>query len=250
MNQIYVILGAPLWQLLGKKIGLWYTHGTVSRSLRIAEKLTHKVFSASKDSFKIESKKLVVTGHGIDTNSFCVIDTPKTTDLITVGRISKAKNLFTLIDILKEVRQSTDAKLTIVGMSVTAEEKQYEASLRAYIGTHGLDTYVHFTGKAAQTELPVLLNQAKVFVTVANNGSLDKAFLEAAACALPIVSMASGSSALPLGSAQVYTQDDFISATNHILKSKDYINLGYNNHIKKEHSLQMLVPKIIQHYVK
>ncbi|HXK39853.1 MAG TPA: glycosyltransferase, partial [Candidatus Paceibacterota bacterium] len=29
MNQIYVILGAPLWRLLGKCVGLWYAHGTV-----------------------------------------------------------------------------------------------------------------------------------------------------------------------------------------------------------------------------
>jgi len=250
MNQLYVILGAPLWRTLRKKVGLWYTHGSVSNSLRLAEFMTDTIFTASQDSFKLASAKVLVTGHGIDTNLFSPQDIAKTTDLVTVGRITKAKNLFVLVDILKQVRKTHDVSLTLVGTGVTQEEQMYEQQLRAYVVTQDLKDSVHFAGKVSQADLPTVLSQAKIFVTVANNGSLDKAFLEAAACALPIVSMASGSSALPLGSAQVYTQDDFISATNHILKSKDYINLGYNNHIKKEHSLQMLVPKIIQHYVK
>lgn len=36
MNQIYVILGAPVWKLLGKRVGLWYVHKQVSVSLRLA----------------------------------------------------------------------------------------------------------------------------------------------------------------------------------------------------------------------
>ena len=42
MNQQYVPLGYPLWKLLGKRIGLWYAHGAVSRSLRLAVRLADR----------------------------------------------------------------------------------------------------------------------------------------------------------------------------------------------------------------
>ena len=41
MNQIYVISGAPFWRPLNKKVSLWYAHGSVSRSLKLAEKMTN-----------------------------------------------------------------------------------------------------------------------------------------------------------------------------------------------------------------
>ena len=54
-------------------------------------------FTASRDSCRLKSKKVMVTGHGIDLNSFCPQDEGKTIDLITVGRIASSKNLVTLI---------------------------------------------------------------------------------------------------------------------------------------------------------
>ena len=50
MNQIYVLLGAPLWRLLNKKVGLWYAHGTVTLSLRLATIFTNKIFTSKGDS--------------------------------------------------------------------------------------------------------------------------------------------------------------------------------------------------------
>ena len=126
MNQIYVILGAPIWRTLSKKINLWYMHGSVSLSLKIAEKLTDKIFTGSTESFRLKSSKVVVTGHGIDTAHFAPQVVAKTTDLITVGRITKSKNLETLIDILKVLRETHPVTLTIVGKSVTQNEHDYE----------------------------------------------------------------------------------------------------------------------------
>jgi GxxExxY protein len=70
MNQIYVILGGLVWKSLGKKIGLWYTHGAVGLSLRLAEKMADLIFTATSDSFRLKSNKVKVLGHGIDTDKF------------------------------------------------------------------------------------------------------------------------------------------------------------------------------------
>src|SRR3989344_2761544 len=64
MNPIYVVLGGLLWKVLRKKIGLWYTHKQVDLKLRIAEKLTDIIFTASRESFRLESDKIKVVGHG------------------------------------------------------------------------------------------------------------------------------------------------------------------------------------------
>ena len=70
MAPIFAIIAAPWARLWGKRVGLWYTHGTVSLKLRIAEKLVNTVFTASPESFRLPSKKVIVTGHGIDTELF------------------------------------------------------------------------------------------------------------------------------------------------------------------------------------
>ncbi len=66
----YAILAAPLARLFGVPIVLWNAHGTVSRYLRIAHRLVAAVVTASPESFRINSPKRIVTGHGIDTDFF------------------------------------------------------------------------------------------------------------------------------------------------------------------------------------
>ncbi len=66
----YAILAAPLARLFGVPIVLWNAHGTVSRYLRIAHNLVAAVVTASPASFRINSPKRIVTGHGIDADYF------------------------------------------------------------------------------------------------------------------------------------------------------------------------------------
>lgn len=245
MNQIYVILGAPFWRAFGKRIGLWYAHGSTPFSLKIAEKMTDRVFTCSLDSFKIPSKKVLVTGHGIDTARFVEQTVPKDLDLITVGRITESKNLITLIEILETVRATHSVKLTIVGTAVTKTERAYEEKLKKEIETKGLQDAVSFVGKVPQKDLPALLNRAKVFVTVAQNGSLDKAMLEPMACGLSVVSMAPGSASLPLGALQTTTKEAFIEQLKKVIEAGVYQNQEYSRYVIKNHSLDSLVPKIV-----
>ena len=66
----YAILAAPLARLYGVPLVLWNAHGTVSRNLRLAHRLVAAVVTASPESFRINSPKRIVTGHGIDTDYF------------------------------------------------------------------------------------------------------------------------------------------------------------------------------------
>ncbi len=246
MNQQYVILGAPLWRILGKKIRFWYMHGSTPLSLKFAEIFADKIYTGSPESFRLKSSKVVVTGHGIDTQRFAPQDQPKTMDIITVGRITESKNLLTLIDTLLVLRQSCLATLTIVGVAVTETERQYEATLKKKVVDLNLDSSVIFKGKVTQLDLPIVLNQAKVFVTIAKNGSLDKAVLEAMACGLPVVSMAAGSVSLPLGDSQVSTIPELAAELKKVLESDTNTRMDYIDFIKQNHSLKSLIPKILK----
>ena len=248
MNQIYVILGAPFWRAAGKRIGLWYMHGSVSTSLRIAEKLTNKIFTGSPESFRLRSKKIVVTGHGIDVDRFSPQSTVKDIDLITVGRITESKNLLTLIDVLKELRSENQVTLSIIGISVTEEEIQYKKKLEIHIDNLGLKESVKFLGKIPQVELPQYLNRAKIFVTVAQNGSLDKAVLEAMACGLPVVSMAPGTASLSLRENQVSNQSNFTTQVRSVLELRKFSNQENIHVVTESHSIKTLIPKIISIY--
>ncbi len=248
MNQVYVLLGGMFWRATKKQIGLWYMHGTVSRSLGIAEKMTHHIFTGSPESFRLASEKLVVTGHGIDTNAFTPLELKKDIDLITVGRITSAKNLLELIGVLKVLNQSSSVTLSIVGSAVTADEKKYQTQLESYIQSSGFGEQVSLVGRVNQTELPTYLNRAKIFVTTAQNGSLDKAILEAMACGLPVVSMAPGSLSLGLGENQVITTEACVHQIQSVLESEQFFSPSNVNIVTQHHSLQSLIPKILQVY--
>ncbi len=243
MNQMYVILGGPIWKLLGKKIGLWYTHGSVSASLKFAAVLADEIYTASPDSFNIKTKKLTVTGHGIDTERFTIESQEKDLDLVTVGRITPSKNIDALIDVMSMI--PSHVSLSIVGTALHPSDKAHEEQLKNKVAKLQLTERIKFIGKVEQSELPRLLNRAKIFVTTAINGSLDKAMLEAMACGVPIVSMASGSQSLPLGSAQVTDSDTFVQEVVRILESKKFALSEYNEFIKANHSLQSLIPKFL-----
>ena len=127
MNQIYVVLGGLFWRVWRKKISLWYTHKKVSLSLRIAEKFVDNIFTASKESFRLESKKVKVMGHGIDTEIFKPLENKtenKVFKILTVGRISPIKDIKTLIRAVSELR-ITNYELQIVGSAGTIEQEKY-----------------------------------------------------------------------------------------------------------------------------
>ncbi len=248
MNQVYVLLGAPLWRALGKRVALWYMHGTVSPSLRFAEHLVHVIFSGSKESFRLPSQKLIITGHGIDTDRFTPQAVEKDIDLITVGRIAPSKNLEAMLELLKEVRKIQPAHLTIVGTPNTKEEIAYQKQLVATASALEVSNAVRWYGQATQAELPSLLNRTKVFIHTAKNGSLDKAILEAMACGVSVVSTAGAivpalTHAMPADSLLNMAQQ-----VSKVLQSDVVSRSEYAHYVQENHSIVSLIPKIIAAY--
>ena len=74
MIPMWVVLGWPVFKLYRKKIYLWYVHKSVGIWLKIADKMVSKIFTASKESFRMSSEKVIIIGHGIDLNKFSIFN--------------------------------------------------------------------------------------------------------------------------------------------------------------------------------
>src|SRR3990172_7833146 len=126
MNPIYVVLGGVLWRMWKKKISLWYTHKSVDLKLRVAEKFAHTIFTASRESFRLPSKKVFVMGHGIDCDQFKpdAYENGDILRIITVGRIAPVKNYETLMEALAIIaHENIHFTLEVVGVPATKEDE-------------------------------------------------------------------------------------------------------------------------------
>ncbi len=193
MNQVYILLGGVLWKLMGKKIGLWYAHGSVSLSLRVATQLVDYVFTSTSSGFRIVTSKLRVVGQGIDTLRFAYIERTYTESkpfrTIVVGRISPVKDYETTIRAIALVKKAGhNIILDIVGGAGLPLQETYLTALKQLVVDLDLKDHVIFHGALPNTKVAPLLLDAHCFINTSQTGSFDKAVGEAMASGLPIVS--------------------------------------------------------------
>ena len=191
MNPVYVILGGFFWKISGKKITLWYTHKSVDWKLCLAEKITNIIFTASKESFRLPSKKVEVTGHGIDIRKFknqkSKIKSNKFM-IITAGRIAEVKNLYLVIeraDILKN--KNFNFEIKIAGAPILEADKIYFEKLKNLIKKKELENLIKFVGSISNNDIAEFYQSGDIFVNLSDTGSADKVVLEAMATGLNIL---------------------------------------------------------------
>jgi glycosyltransferase involved in cell wall biosynthesis len=190
MNPIYVVIGGLFWKLLSKPIFLWYTHKNVDLKLKIAEKLSTKIFSASKESFRLSSDKLQILGHGIDTDFFRPLSNKKDNNynILSVSRISQTKNQLIMVEAIGLIiKDYPNLKFTIVGGPVTLDDNNYKDRIIERIKELKLDHCVELIGAISQKEVINFYQKSDLFINLSSTGSLDKAILEAMSSGLNIL---------------------------------------------------------------
>ncbi|RLC66439.1 MAG: hypothetical protein DRI52_12040, partial [Chloroflexi bacterium] len=152
MVPLYAVLAAPWAKLAHVPVVMWYTHKHVGLTLRVAHALVDKVVTASKESFRLPSDKVIVTGHGIDTELFKPAEGPRPErpfTVLSVGRISPIKDYETLIraaDILVNERGLRGVRFVVVGDAGTPEQVAYREQLLAEVRRRGLSDHFEFVG--------------------------------------------------------------------------------------------------------
>ncbi|MFQ5456381.1 MAG: glycosyltransferase family 4 protein [Nitrospirota bacterium] len=184
-------------KLLRKPIIWWKTHGHVSLKFKILNKMVTKVLTASDRSFRIKSKKKIVVGHGIDTEYFRAAESDLCSDinsfnLLSVGRISPSKDYETMIkaiNILVKQNKVPYIKLKIVGSPFwnTKKDVEYFNKIKSLSEILGLQKYVEFCGDTPYREVVEHYQNCCLSINASHTGSVDKAVLEAMACAKPVL---------------------------------------------------------------
>lgn len=183
MNSVFVVLGGLLWRLWGKKIGLWYIHPKVGTYVRMAHFFARYIFTASEGSFPFVSPKVLVVGHGIDTDRFKPMSSivKENNSILYVGRISPIKHLEVLVGAVKALHQRhVPFILNIIGGPDVRYGEYYER-IKTELKDLEDEGVVRYHGKISNEDMPRWYNAYEALVNMTPSGSFDKTVLEAMA---------------------------------------------------------------------
>lgn len=187
----YVFLAYPFTKIAKVPLVMWYAHSQVNGRLKLAHLLVDKIITPSRESFRVQNKKTIITGHGIDVGKFKAqnsefeINDGRKKIILSVGRLSPIKDYPTLIraaDILINQRHIKDIRFQIVGGVPVKSQNRYFNFLKNLVKSHNLEDYVEFTGEVSYACIEDYYQNCDLLVSTSNTGSLDKAVLEAMAC--------------------------------------------------------------------
>jgi len=256
MNPEYVVLGGIFWRLWRKKILFWYTHKAVNLKLRLAEKLATKIFTASKESFRLPSKKLEIVGHGIDVDFFTSsgVSSDNTISLLSVGRISPIKDLETVILACNElIKKNPERKirLNIVGEPITTIDFEYKKILEELIEKLRLSQYVKFVGSRTYKQMACEYHQNNILIHSSKTGSVDKVVLEALAAGLVVFSSSEAYNMFE-NFIKRFPQNDFGTLADSLEKMFQVGIIGHNQKaiafVGEHFSLNTAIDKIVGYF--
>jgi glycosyltransferase involved in cell wall biosynthesis len=201
IEAVFVHMLAPVaavlgwyWRVLALRVVLWYTHGAVPMSLRVANAQVDAICTATDESLRLKTIKKIVTGHGIDTDYFCPGHEPRLSEMITVGRNSPRKHLESLLDLAEVIRKTHPAlpfRLRIIGEAYLDSDHVYVEQLKSQIVQRGLQEMVTLEGAKLGKDLLAAYQRSAVFVTASATGSLDKVVVESLSCGTPVLAASS-----------------------------------------------------------
>ncbi len=253
----YILAASPFVLFFRKPSALWYVHKSVTGSLRLAERLVDWVFTASDLSFRLPSKKVIYTGHAIDTEGFRPIANRPARgaalQMLSVGRISPVKDLETVIRACEFLKSTweRDWTLSIVGGPLMTRDHSYLETLRKIVRTGGLEERIHFYGSRPFSEVPELYREHDIFISMSTTGSIDKSVLEAMSSGLTVVTANEAfQSLLPAQYFLEKRSPEFLAERIKILADEPRPNTALRELVVKNHSLDGTIKKMLDAYTR
>ena len=200
MQPLFTTLAGPVLRLKEIPITLWYAHGNVPWRLRFAERWVKHLLTPTPESCRINSKKIQVVGHGIDTDHFQpVSDENERTKPFTIlycGRLDPVKRLELLFSAAENLSELVEFpwQLLIVG-AASPRHQEYAENLRK-TSQQRLGQRIRFQGSRTYQDLPSVYHSADLLWSASGTGSLDKVLLEAMSCGLPVLTCNEAASSL------------------------------------------------------
>lgn len=252
MNPIWIVAGGLVWWFMNKKIIFWYTHKAVTWKLRIAAEFADVILTASKESFRLQSDKVIVTGHGINTELFRpksdygpgIMDDSQL-KILSVGRIAPVKNYECLINAAEILTdRKINFKINMIGETALSQDKSYQQKLETKIKELHLENKFNFLGKITYGKLPNYYQNNDIFVHLSKTGSLDKVILEAMASGMKVLSSNDASKAF-LPPEMIFDDNNPRELADKIVELAKKNDFGFlRDYVVKNHNLDNLIGKI------
>ncbi len=255
MNPEYICLGGLFWRFWRKKIALWYMHRNVDLKLRIAEKLTNLVFSATRDSFRLKTKKLKITGHGINVDQLPYKYHQLHKDrinFINIGRLSSIKGIENLIEFAKKIKEKNiNFIFKVVG---DFSNKEYENKIKALVRKYNLENEIIFIGSVSNLKIGQYLQESDFFIHTGKTTSLDKSILEAMSTGTFVFTNVLSSSNILIGNnLELLTYNNIDKLVNNFDEfvlleegERKNISLKLRNIVLENHNLKNLIKNLIE----
>lgn len=248
----FVLAASPFLISLHRSSALWYTHKSVTRVLKLAEKLVDYIFTASELSFRLPSKKVIFTGHAIDIDSFKPSENKNARGaikLLALGRISPVKDYETIIRACSMLKNSWDKSwvLSVVGGPLMPRDEDYFSSLKKLVREMGLEDRILFYGARPYTEIAEIYDDHDLFISMSSTGSIDKSVLEAMASGLTVLTANEAfQSLLPPQYFLEKRSPEFLAERIKALAFEPRPNFILRELVAKRHSLNGTVKKITE----
>ncbi len=191
MNELYVFMLWPLAFIFKIPIIIWRAHGRINWRVKLVTKLLSGIATSSATGYPIVTPKRHIIGQCVDLEHFPLkINYPEIVEkLIWVGRISRIKNLETLVKAAAILvkGEKLEIQFEIIGQAPDQNGLVYLAEIKKMISDSGLDDNFIFSGNINHEALPAKYQAADIFINTSATGSLDKTVLEAMATGLFVI---------------------------------------------------------------
>lgn len=257
MTPLFASLFWPVRKIFGVPLLLWYAHGSVTRELKIAERLADRCVTSTLAGFRLPSAKLAVLGQGVDVSRFRPLpraapDYERT--VLCLGRVTAAKHVDEAIRALALVRQQwPDLRLRIVGGPVTRADEEYAREITELVDTLELADAVQLVGPVPFRRIAEQYSAGGLFLNLGSTGSLDKAILEAMASGcIPIsrndafreLAAAHGLQDLVVGSGVAGIADALARVASLTPSERSLLRPRLRTIVERDHSLERLAGEV------
>lgn len=267
MIPMWAVLGWPIFFIFKKKIYLWYMHKHVGFWLWLAEKIVSKIFTASRESCRVNSDKIIITGHSINTKKFSIFNpekeqvrygagkTQNTNQkfiIFSAGRITQIKNqkiLIEAMDILVNKKNIKNFELRMAGEPIMENDFKYLTYLKNFVNKKKLENYVKFLGGVPSEKIAEHYQNSDLFINLSGTGSMDKGVLEAMSCNLNIItSNEAFFNILPKENIlKELTPEILAEKINLFLNSGRIPKIEFRDYVIKNHNIGENIKKMVEY---
>jgi glycosyltransferase involved in cell wall biosynthesis len=251
MNQEYVLLGAPLWNLLRKRVSMWRNHYAGSFLTRTAVFFCDNVFCTSKNSYTARFAKSTLMPVGIDTAFFAPAkEAPKPGSILFLGRLDPTKRVHVFVRALKTLHEQGVSFFADIVGDPSDPASNYAHDVRSLAASLCLENVLAMQGAVTNNAARDLFRSHAIYCNLSKQGHFDKTMLEAAACGALVVATNDALREM-LPETLIPVVDDVGSTARSLQaalempeEKRRMITQASRAHVEREHSLSLLAERL------